>query len=80
MARKKTNMVPSRYMCPICNYILTEEVWSRLPRTTVDPEPTKIICPRCGYATPEFGGGHVWRRVGWNTLLVPDRIMPARNG
>lgn len=46
--------MPNRWLCPICNHILTEDEWSRLPRIIVETEHgsrTEIACPKCGRQT-----------------------------
>jgi len=69
--------MPDRWICPLCNHILPEDVWSRLPRTTVETEHgsrTEITCPKCGRQTV----GMAWVQVGWQPDA--DRIASCEAG
>lgn len=69
--------MPDRWICPLCNHILTEDAWSRLPRTMVDTahgSRTEITCPKCGRQTV----GIAWVRVGWEPDA--DRIASCEAG
>lgn len=69
--------MPDRWLCPLCNHVLTEDEWSSLPRTMVETENgsyTEITCPKCGWQTV----GMAWVRVGWEP--EQDRIASCHRG
>jgi hypothetical protein len=66
-----------RWLCPLCNHLLTEDAWSRLPRTMVAIEcgsRTEITCPKCGRQTV----GMAWVRVEWQP--AQDRLVSCHRG
>ena len=69
--------MPDRWICPLCDHILSEDEWSNLPRTTVEAENgsrTEITCPRCRRQSV----GMAWARVGWQP--EQDRIASCEAG